>query len=126
MEPMVIAARIPVSARLLWFLDGTGVRSDFCWASFLLLSFYKANQIVNAASQEVIELENTTLKAGAQRVDVELENSDQVALPIPEQSRTPFGIRPAPRYTVSCVYMCDAFFAVFSGSSFSLPSRPQQ
>jgi hypothetical protein len=143
MEPMVIAAGIPVSARLLWFLAWNR-RPLYILAAILavfgalfthslfgllfgilpIAILYKANQIVNAASQEVIELaKNTTLKAGAQRVGVELENSDQVALLIPEKSRTPFGIRPAPRYTVSCVYMCDAFFAVFSGSSFSLPTR---
>jgi hypothetical protein len=140
---MVIAAGIPASARLLWFLAWNRRPLYILAAIFAVFGalfthslfgllfgvlpiavLYKANQIVNASSQEVIELaKNATLKAGAQRVGVELENSDQVALLISEKSRTPFGIRPAPRYSVSCVYMCDAFFAVFSGSSFSLPTR---
>ena len=143
MEPMVIDAGIPVSARLLWFLAWNRrplyilaailavLGALFTHSLFGLLLgvlpiaiLYKANQIVNAASQEVIELaKNTTLKAGALRVGIELENSDHVALLIPGKSGSPFGIRPAPQYTFSCVYMSDAFFAVFSGSSLSLPTR---
>ncbi len=87
---MVIAAGLPVSARLLWFLAWKR-RPLYILAAILcrlrcafypfalrtsvgvlpIAVLYKANQIVNAVSQEVIELaKNTTLKAGAQRVGV--------------------------------------------------------
>ncbi len=143
MEPIRIAAGMPVSARLLWFLawnrrplyilacvlavaGALYTRSPFGFLIGVLpiVILFKANQVVNAASPEVIErAKNTILKAGTQRVGIELENSDHVALLIPEKSGSPFGIRPAPQYVVSCVYISDAFFAVFSGSSFSLPTR---
>ena len=140
---MCIAAGMPVFDRLLWFLAWNRrplyilagilalIGAVFTHSLFGLLfgvlplaALYKANQIVNAASQQIIESAKTAaLKAGTQRVGVELENSDHVALLIPEKSGAPFGIRPAPRYTLSCVYITDAFFAVFPGSSFSLPTR---
>jgi hypothetical protein len=143
MEPMRIAAGMPVFDRLLWFLAWnrrplyvvagalaligalfTHSLFGFLLALLPLAALYKANQIVNAASPQIIEsAKAAALKAGTQRVGVELENSDHVALLIPEKSGSPFGIRPAPRYTLSCVYITDAFFAVFPGSSFSLPTR---
>jgi len=143
MEPIRIATGMPVSDRLLWFLAWNRrplyvlmgllavIGAVFTHSPFGLLFgvlplavLLKANQTVNAASPQVIEgAKNALLKAGTQRVGVELENSDHVALLIPEKSRSPFGIRPAPRYAVSCVYITDAFFAVFPGSSFSLPAR---
>lgn len=143
MEAMCIDSGMPLSSRILWFLAWNRLplyifagilalfgalltRSPFGFLFGLLpiAVLYKASQIVNVASEEVIELaKNTTLKAGTHRVGIELEKSDHVALLIPGNSSTPFGIRPAPEYVVSCVYMSDEFFAVFSGSSFSLPTR---
>jgi hypothetical protein len=143
MEPIRIATGMPVSDRLLWFLawnrrplyvlavvlallGALFTHSPFglLFGVLPLVVLWKANQTVNAAFPHVIEgAKNTVLKAGTQRVGVELENSDHVALLIPEKSGSLFGIRPAPRYTVSCVYITDAFFAVFPGSTFSLPTR---
>jgi hypothetical protein len=140
---MRIAAGMPISARLLWFLAWNrrplyvlaGILAVFgalqTHSPFGLLFgglpfaiLYKATQTVNAASPEVIELaKNTILKAGTERVGIVLEDSDHVVLLLPEKSGSPLGIRPAPRYTVSCVYISDAFFGIFSGSSFSLPTR---
>jgi hypothetical protein len=143
MEPMLIAVGMPVSDRMLWFLAWNrrplyilagllavfGALLAHSLAGLLfgvlpLAILYRANQIVNAVSPKIIELaKNATLKAGTHRVGIELENSDHAALLIPARSGSPFGIRLAPQYTVSCVYISDVFFAVFSGSSFSLPTR---
>jgi len=143
MEPLRIATGMPVSDRLLWFLAWNRrplyilavilavIGAVFTHSPFGLLfgalplaALYKANRIVNAASPHVIESAKAAiLKAGTQRAGVELGNSDHIALLIPEKSRSPFGIRAAPQYTLSCVYITDAFLAVFPGSSFSLPMR---
>lgn len=143
MEPVRITTGLPVSDRLLWYLAWNR-RPLYVLAGILALVgaisthsplgllfgllplalLFKANQLVNAASPQIIETAKAAiLKAGTQRVGVELENSNHVALLIPDKSGSPFGIRPAPQYTLSCVYITDAFFAVFPGTSFSLPAR---
>jgi len=142
---MRIDTGMPVADRLLWFLAWDRrpiyvlaglfavIGAVFTPSPFGLLFgvlslavLHKANQTVNAVSPQVIEsANNAVLKAGTQRVGVELENSDHVALLIAERSGSLFGIRPAPRYTVSCVYVTDPFFAVFPGSSFSLPTESE-
>ena len=40
----------------------------------------------------------------------------------PDLRRPPFGIPPSPEYGFSVVYVSDAFFATYQGTSFSLPT----
>src|ERR1051326_5754135 len=143
MEPLHIVTGLPLFDRLLWSLAWNRrpiyvlsiivaiIGAVFTQSAFGLLFgvlpfavLYQANQLVNATSQQVIEsAKSAALKAGTQRVGVELENSDYFALLIPDKSGSRFGIRSVPQYTRSCVYITDAFFATFSGSTFTLPTR---
>ena len=45
---------------------------------------------------------------------------------MPKEYRAPLGIRPKPEYGGSCVYVCDAFFAIAAGSSLALPQKTIQ
>ncbi|MGH9401983.1 MAG: hypothetical protein ACRD2P_07755 [Terriglobia bacterium] len=142
-EPILISGEMPLGSRLLWY---------FAWnrrpvyisavvlaivGTFLFRSPYglvvgiiplgllfKATKFVNSTAPELIEAAKaTTLKAGTERVGVGLENSDAVALALPARERGPLGVRPASQCTFSCIYITDASFSTFTGSSFSLPDR---
>lgn len=134
---------MPLASRLLWFLGwnhkplyvlaavfaifgaiATHSAAGFLFGIFPLAVLYKAVQSVNTTSPGLFELAKAAvLKAGAQRVGVELENSDHMVFLIPDKSKGPLGIRSAPLYTLLCVYLTDASLAIFSGTSFSLPER---
>lgn len=87
----------------------------------VLLVRWKATSFINSNSPSVINLAKAAVAhAGSKRVGVELETSDFKTLLIPQDSSPPFGIRPLPEYHISVVYICDAFFATYSGTSFSL------
>jgi hypothetical protein len=87
----------------------------------VLLVRWKATSFINSNSPSVINLAKVAVAhAGSKRVGVELETSDFKTLLIPQDSSPPFGIRPLPEYHISVVYICDAFFATYSGTSFSL------
>src|SRR5260370_38388934 len=67
-----------------------------------LFARYKATVFVNNACAAVLDLAKATVaKAGAERVGVPLENSEHFSLAVPMASPRPFGIRPAPEYTIS-------------------------
>lgn len=85
---------------------------------------WKATHLVNEESSAVIDLARTAVSsAGAKRVGVELGDVDCTTLLIGAASGAPFGIRAAPRYTLSAVYLSDPFFVTYSGASFILPTR---
>jgi len=142
-EPIRISGGMPIGSRLLWYLAWN--RKPVCISAVVLaiigsvyanspyglffgllpIAFlYRATQFVNSTAPSLIEnARATALKAGTERVGVSLENSDAVAIFVADKTRSPFGIRHATGYTFSCVYITDAFFATFCGSSFSLPER---
>jgi hypothetical protein len=92
-----------------------------------LLVRWKATHLVNEKSTAVIDVARTTISsAGAKRVGVELADADCTVLLIGAASRAPFGIRLAPQYTISAVYLSDPFFATYSGASFILSTRTLQ
>ena len=142
-DPIRISVGMPLASRLLWFLGwnhkplyvlaavfavfgaiATHSAAGFLFGILPLAVLYKAIQSVNTTSPELFELAKAAvLKAGAQRVGVELENSDHMVFLIPDKSKGPLGVRSAPLYTLPCVYLTDASLAIFSGTSFSLPDR---
>jgi hypothetical protein len=88
-----------------------------------MLARWKAAVLVNARAPSVIDLaKNAAVISGANRVGVQLENSDHTVLSTARSSSVPFGVRASREYTISVTYVCDTFFAIYAGTSFTLPT----
>jgi hypothetical protein len=140
-EPLRIKTGMDFGSRILWRLgwnprrlyivglvisvfSGIVMHSaiGFLAGLIVFIARWKASQFINMNSARIIDLAKTAVAtAGSKRVGVDLELSDCKVLLIPQDSSSPLGIRPRPDYHLSAVYICDAFFATYSGSSFSLP-----
>jgi hypothetical protein len=82
---------------------------------------WKCTVVINDWSGRLLNLAASTVATeGARRVGVELAHSQAKVVFIPE-TEPPFGIRLKPDYSVSAVFICDAFMAVYCGSSLALP-----
>jgi hypothetical protein len=88
---------------------------------------WKATQLVNEKSAAIIDLTRAAVSsAGAKRAGIEPADADCATLLIAKGAPAPFGIRTAPEYALSAVYLCERFFATYSGASFILPTRTLQ
>jgi hypothetical protein len=124
------------SPRILYVIGGllalcgaTALRSPYglLFGLTALVVRWKATLLVNEKSTGIIDLAGTTVSsAGAKRVGIELADADCTTVLIPGRSRAPFGVRPAPKYTLSAVYLCEPFFDTYSGALFTLPTRALQ
>ncbi len=88
-----------------------------------MLARWKAAALVNARAPSIIELaKNRAVISGANRVGVRSENSDHTVLSTARSSSVPSGVRASREYTISVTYVCDTFFAIYTGTSFTLPT----
>ncbi|HTA68658.1 MAG TPA: hypothetical protein VK776_10290, partial [Bryobacteraceae bacterium] len=111
-------------------LFGAGALHSSAGLLFGLVALFvrwRATLLINQKSQTITDLaKNTVAGFGAERVGVDLETSDFKVILIGQNRPSPFGVRAMPDYSISAVYICDAFFAVYAGTSFSLriPAKP--
>jgi hypothetical protein len=88
-----------------------------------LITLYKAVAFVNETAPELISTaKEMSLRAGSQRVGVPIESATTFSLARPE-GLSPLGITAAPAYTFVCIYLTEDYFAIFSGSTLSLPEQ---
>ena len=145
-ESVRINAEMDLASRLLWHLAWNprilyiiGGLIALCGAMVLRSPYgllfglaalgvrWKATRLVNEKASAVIDLARTAVSsAGAKRAGVEPTDVDCTTLLIAGASRAPFGIHPVPEYALSAVYLCEPFFATYSGASFILPTRTLQ
>lgn len=142
-EHLRINAGMDLSSRVLWYLGwrprplyvfgvaiailGAGALHSSAGLLFGLAALvvrWRATLLINQKSQTITDLaKNTVAGSGAERVGVDLETSDFKVILIGQNRPSPFGVRAMSDYSISAVYVCDAFFAVYAGTSFSLPDR---
>ncbi len=85
---------------------------------------WRATLLINRKSQTITDLAtNAVANSGAKRVGVDPETSDCKVILIGQNHPSPLGVRASAEYSISAIYICDAFFAIYSGSSFSSPDR---
>lgn len=86
----------------------------------VLIIRWKSTVLINETSARLIGLAEARVAAeGAKRLGLDLNSSECKVIFI-GQSVGPFGIRVEPEYNVCAIYICDAFFSIYSGTSFSL------
>lgn len=84
----------------------------------------RAVQHVREAAPNVVDsAKDAIAKAGAERAGISLDGTDHTVLAAPGSSGR---ILPPTSYNFSSVYISDAFFAIFAGSSFDLATRSVQ
>ena len=89
-----------------------------------LIVRWKATVLVNEQTQHIADLaKKAVAKAGADRVGVNLEQAVCTVLLIDDDADSPLGILRSSQYSLSAIYVCDAFFAIFQGSSLDVPTR---
>lgn len=81
---------------------------------------WKATALVNEDSKRILELaESVVTSAGAKRVGVDSDSSRCRVILI-GHGDTPLGVKFSPNYSVTALYVGDAFFAIYSGTAFAL------
>jgi hypothetical protein len=78
-------------------------------------------EIKRALPEILASAKAAAAKSGAERVGIPFDASECAVFAVPSKSSQM--LLPAPSHTFSCVYVSEAFFAVFSGSSFDLATR---
>jgi hypothetical protein len=142
-EYLRINGGMDLSSRVLWYLGwrprplyvfgiavaifGVGALHSSAGLLFGLAALvvrWRATLLINQRSQTITDLaKKAVASSGAKTVGVDLETSDFKVILIGQNRPSPFGVRPKSDYSISAVYICDAFFAVYTGTSFSLPDR---
>jgi hypothetical protein len=143
-QPIHIDAGLDLSSRMLWYLGWnrrplfilavifaiTGAIMTQSGAGLLfaivpLAVYIYAIQRVKQDTRGILDsAKDAIIRAGAERVGVPFDTSDHTMLVIPSSFSQL--LLPPSLYNFTCLYVSDAFFAIFLGSSFDLATRQIQ
>lgn len=85
-----------------------------------LVPWWKAITLINTSWKEYLnQAESFVREQGAGRLGVTLEGAECAVLRA-GRGKTPLAVTPNPQYSISVVYICDVFFAVYQGAVFDL------
>jgi hypothetical protein len=85
-----------------------------------LVPRWKAISLINKSWQEHLnKAESLVKEQGATRLGVSLDEAQVTVLRM-GRGKPPFGATPNPEYSISVVYICEAFFAVYQGAILNL------
>ena len=90
------------------------------FGAIFLIVRWKATAEINGAWRGFVgQAEGFVKKEGASRVGVDPETAQCHTIAI-GKGAAPFGIQAKPEYTISAVYICETFLAIYPGTSFTL------
>ena len=113
-----------VSALLGWLVLQNPIGLLFGFLALVL--HWKAISVVNKTWQERLsQAESLVKEQGTSRLGVSLSGAQVTVLRM-GRGKPPLAVKPNPEYTVSAVYICDGFFAIYQGAIFSLASLDVQ
>ncbi len=120
-RPLFILAVISAITGTIMMRSGAGL-----FFSIIPLAVYLyAIQRVKQHTRSILDsAKDAIVRAGAERVGIPFDTSDHTILTIPCSSSQV--LLPPSLYNFTCVYVSDAFFAIFLGSSFNLATRQIQ
>jgi len=85
----------------------------------LVLRWKTASLINRTCGQLLREAESRVKEEGAKRLGIRIEDSQCYAVAV-GRGTAPIGVKAKPTHDVSVVYICDVFFAIYTGASFRL------
>jgi hypothetical protein len=143
-QPINIDSGLDLPSKLLWYLGWnrrplyilaiifaiTGAITTQSIAGLLFaiiplaLCVYVIQRVKQGTPSLLDSAADAVARAGADRVGIPFDSSDHTVLAIP--CSFSHLLLPPSLYNFSCVYVADAFLAIFSGSSFDLATRTIQ
>jgi len=143
-QPIHIDTGLDLSSRTLWYLGWnrrplfilavifavtgaimTQSGGGLLFAIIPLAVYLYAIQRVKQDTRGILDsAKDAIVRAGAERVGMSFDTSDHTILMIPSSFSQL--LLPPSLYNFTCVYVSDAFFAIFLGSSFDLATRQIQ